>query len=142
MGRREAQLTLEPAGPPTEAGREDASPTARSVESLAAATRRLAATIEATERLAEGSAEMLRTMDAAVGMNGRTTQRTAGVVSLAEAARRTGRHPEVLRRWCIDGRIQAVRVGRTWALTQETVAMLQRHSARARPRLTRAEPTA
>jgi excisionase family DNA binding protein len=109
--------------------------TSASVRQLAVATQRLAATIAATERLAEGHAEMLRTLDAAVGMNGSRSRDGAGVVSLAEAARRTGRHPELLRRWCTDGRIPAVRIGRTWAITNETLGLLIRHRARSRPKL-------
>jgi excisionase family DNA binding protein len=109
--------------------------TSASVRQLAVATQRLAATISATERLAEGHAEMLRSLDAAVGMNGNRTRDGAGVISLAEAARRTGRHPELLRRWCTQGRIPAVRIGRTWAITNETLGLLIRHRARSRPKL-------
>jgi excisionase family DNA binding protein len=111
-------------------------PMTGSIEMLARATQRLAATIAVTERLAEGRAEMLRTMDAAVGMGGRGGFEPRGIVSLAEASRRTGRHAEVLRRWCIEGRIPAVKVGRTWAISNETLGTLIQHRSRSRPRLT------
>jgi excisionase family DNA binding protein len=55
-------------------------------------------------------------------------------VSLAEAAKRTGRHPDVLRRWCADGRLPAIRLGRAWALPKESVALLIAESGRSRPR--------
>ena len=44
-------------------------------------------------------------------------KRPSSIVSLAEAARKTGRNPEVLRRWCTEGRIPAIRIGRTWAIS-------------------------
>jgi excisionase family DNA binding protein len=122
-------------GPATSVNSASTSVTSASVRQLSVATQRLAATIAATERLAEGHAEVLRTMDAAVGLKGVRTSDGAGVISLAEAARRTGRHPELLRRWCTEGRIPAVRIGRTWAITQETVGLLVRHRARSRPKL-------
>jgi excisionase family DNA binding protein len=110
-------------------------PVPGSLQRLAEATRDLAATVAATERLAERRAELLRTMDAAVGMNGRGSHADSrAIVSLSEVARRTGRHPEVLRRWCADGRIPAVRVGRTWAVSGDTLAMLLAHASRSRPR--------
>jgi len=113
--------------------------TSRNVRNLAAATRRLSATIQATERLAEGNAEVLRTMDAAVGLKSRPGSGRVGLVSLAEAAERTGRHPEVLRRWCQEGRIPGVRIGRSWAVSAETVGLLMRHRGRSRPRLEAAD---
>jgi excisionase family DNA binding protein len=111
------------------------SPTMSSVDQLAAATRRLAETIARTERLAQDRAELLRTVDVSKGGRGTTASQPIGLISLSEAARRTGRHPEVLRRWCIDGRLPAVRVGRTWAISHESLASLMSHRARSRPRL-------
>jgi excisionase family DNA binding protein len=104
-----------------------------SVDQLAAATRRLAQTIAQTERLAQDRAELLRTADASSGL--RSGSDGADLVSLSEAAKRTGRHPEVLRRWCIDGRLPAVRVGRTWAISRESLTTLMTHRDRSRPRL-------
>ncbi len=104
-----------------------------SVDQLAEATRRLAETIARTERLAQDRAELLRTADAAVGVHGQAG--VADLVSLSEAAKRTGRHPEVLRRWCLDGRLPAVRVGRTWAISRESLATLMSNRDRSRPRL-------
>jgi excisionase family DNA binding protein len=113
-------------------------PTTESIQRLASATRQLAATIAVTERLAESRAAMLRTMDGVHGMDDRNSFSPRGIVSLSEAARRTGRHPEVLRRWCSDGKIPAVRIGRTWAITEDTVEALILHRSRSRPRLERA----
>jgi len=113
------------------------SETAAAVRRLAAATRRLALTIRATEELAESRAELLRVATATVAVDGRFGRSRQGIVSLSEAARRSGRHPEVLRRWCQDGRIPAIRVGRAWAITSETLAQLVEHRTRSRPRLDR-----
>ena len=110
-------------------------PATTSVDLLAAATRRLAETIAKTERLAQDRAELLRTVDVSKGGRAMASQ-PIGLISLSEAARQTGRHPEVLRRWCIDGRLPAVRVGRTWAISHESLASLMSHRARSRPRLT------
>jgi hypothetical protein len=106
---------------------------APSVERLAAATRRLAQTIAATEQLAHDRAELLRTADATFG---RAAARSNGIalVSLAEAARQTGRNQEVLRRWCADGRVPAVRIGRSWAISTGTLTTLLQHAERSRPR--------
>jgi hypothetical protein len=111
--------------------------TAAAVRRLAAATSRLASTIRATEELAESRAELLRTATSSVGMDGTNGSRRPAVVSLTDAALRSGRNPEVLRRWCQDGRIPALRIGRTWAITNETLATLMEHRARSRPRLER-----
>lgn len=100
------------------------------VDQLITAAGRLAATIAATEELAQQRADLLK---------GRLTTRHRhrdgrSMISLSHAAQRSGRHPEVLRRWCAEGRIPAVRIGRTWAITPETLALLLSHSARSRPR--------
>jgi hypothetical protein len=107
----------------------DRSATASGTERLAAATRRLSATIAATEILAQERAALLRSSGylGGPGPAGR-------VVSLREAATAAGRHPEVLRRWCSEGRLPAIRVGRTWAISGETLATLIAHRNRARPR--------
>jgi hypothetical protein len=104
-------------------------PVPSGAERLAAATRRLSATIAATEQLAQQRAELLGTV-AYVGSPAFSTR----IVSLAEAAIATGRHPEVLRRWCADGRLPAIRVGRAWAISGETLASLVSQRGRARPR--------
>lgn len=98
----------------------------------------LAHTIALTEELMQRRAEIVE-RGAARGLQPALARTRPHVVSLAEAARRTGRHPEVLRRWCIDGRIPAIRVGRTWALAPETVTTLMAHAARSRPRLPTSE---
>jgi excisionase family DNA binding protein len=103
-------------------------------ERLAEATRRLSATIAATEQLAQRRAQLLGTV-ALVGGPAATTR----IVSLREAADATGRHPEVLRRWCADGRLPAIRVGRSWAISGETLAALLSQRGRARPRFAQKE---
>jgi excisionase family DNA binding protein len=108
------------------------------VERLITATTGLAATIAVTEELIQRRAELLRIRESMLAQRDRTRQRSS-IVSLAEAARRTGRHPEVLRRWCTEGRIPAIRVGRTWAITAETLNELLAHSARSRPRFATSE---
>jgi len=55
------------------------------------------------------------------------------LVPLAEVARRTGRHPDLLRRWCLAGRLDAVRVGRVWCLTERSIGELARFQRRRRP---------
>jgi excisionase family DNA binding protein len=72
--------------------------------------------------------------DGAVGLNGGGPLAENATISLSEVARRTGRHPEVLRRWCANGRIPAMKVGRSWAVSGDTLAMLLAHATRARPR--------
>lgn len=47
------------------------------------------------------------------------------LVSIQEAARITGRAPSLLRRWVAQGRIPAVMVGRTYALTPEALAAIE-----------------
>jgi len=110
-----------------------------SVDQLAAATKRLALTIAQTERLAQDRAELLRSADVSATIRGMPAAES--LISLSEAARRTGRHPEVLRRWCLEGRVPAVRVGRTWAISHESLVTLMSHRDRSRPRLER-EPAA
>lgn len=109
-------------------------PGASGAERLAAATRRLSATIAATEQLAQQRAELLGT----VAVIGGPTP-AGRIVSLRDAAIATGRHPEVLRRWCAEGRLPAIRVGRAWAISGETLAALLSQRNRSRPRFTRAE---
>ena len=105
----------------------------RGVEGLLSAASGLARTIAATEELAQQRAELVRTRRALGGP--RPDGNGGPMISLSDAARRSGRHPEVLRRWCAEGRIPAVRIGRTWAIAPETLRLLVEHSARSRPRL-------
>jgi excisionase family DNA binding protein len=105
------------------------------IDRLLDAAHRLAKTIAATEEITQRRAEILQRPQVVRGPLADGHERRAGIVSLSEAARRTGRHPEVLRRWCTEGRIPAIRIGRTWALASDTVAELMAHSARSRPRL-------
>jgi hypothetical protein len=103
------------------------------VDRLLSAARGLASTIAATEELVQQRADILTRRASLLGPARDATGREP-IISLAEAARRTGRHPEVLRRWCLEGRIQGVRIGRTWGITPETLATLLAHSGRSRPR--------
>jgi excisionase family DNA binding protein len=105
-----------------------ASPERARLDRLADAAAVLAATIATTERLAQQTADLLRDIgDGRVMVGGRDRP---DYLSLAEAARRTGRHPDVLRRWCSEGRNPALRLGRAWALSRATVAELARSPRR------------
>lgn len=106
------------------------------IDRLVSAANDLAATIAKTEAITQRRADILTSPRVMKGTGGDGRERRQAIVSLSEAARRTGRHPEVLRRWCTEGRIPAIRVGRTWAIGADTVAELMAHSARSRPRLT------
>jgi hypothetical protein len=104
------------------------------VERLMTAAGGLARTIAVTEELAQKRADILVRRSTLLGPT-RESSSHQPIISLAEAAQRTGRHPEVLRRWCLEGRIEGIRIGRTWGITPETLALLQAHSSRSRPRL-------
>lgn len=92
------------------------------VDRLLAAAGRLASTLAVTEKLLQHSASLL---DNNVVPGATSQGRAPRVVPLSEAAARTGRHPDVLRRWCATGRIPATRVGRTWALPESEVVRLE-----------------
>jgi excisionase family DNA binding protein len=67
----------------------------------------------------------------------RPTVSTTGVTSyltLAEVARRTGRHHEQLRQWCASGRLPCERFGRDWLLLESDLEIVNRAPARRRPR--------
>jgi hypothetical protein len=104
------------------------------LDRLLTAASGLAQTIAATEELAQQRADILTRRSTVLGPSRDASYRQP-IISLAEAARRTGRHPEVLRRWCLEGRIEGIRIGRTWGITPETLALLMAHSGRSRPRL-------
>jgi excisionase family DNA binding protein len=97
------------------------------------AANQLAETIAKTGRIAEDTVTVLASARQGPAL---WPQPARGVMSLAEAADRTGRHVDVLRRWCAQGRIPATRVGRTWAISRDVVAELANHRSRSRPRLT------
>ena len=107
------------------------------VDRLIVAAHGLARTLAETEALLQERADMLS--EPTVTMRP-TARRRFDLVPLSEAAQRLGRHPEVLRRWCAQGRIEATRIGRAWWLRSETLAVLAAHGSRARPRLP-GEPT-
>ncbi len=64
------------------------------------------------------------------------------VLSLAEVSVRTGRHPDLLRRWSESGRIPAIRVGRSWAIPESVLATVTWPASRKKRnrRATSAEP--
>jgi excisionase family DNA binding protein len=53
-------------------------------------------------------------------------------LTLAEVARRTGRHHEQLRQWCASGRLPCERFGRDWLLLESNLARVDRQPARRR----------
>ncbi len=48
------------------------------------------------------------------------------LLTLQEAAQATGRNAELLRRWCVSGRIRAQRFGRDWLLSPDELAHIDR----------------
>jgi hypothetical protein len=57
------------------------------------------------------------------------------LLSLADVASRTGRHPELLRRWCAEGRLPAVLLARAWFIRSSdlpAVAAMPLRSPRSR----------
>ena len=61
-------------------------------------------------------------------------------LTLSQVALRTGRHPELLRQWCARGRIPCARVGGSWVLRDEDLALVDGIAKRSRQ--ARAGPTA
>lgn len=55
-------------------------------------------------------------------------------LSLAEVARLTGRHPELLRQWCAAGRLPCERIGGSWAILEEHLPLVHGQPARGRRR--------
>lgn len=67
----------------------------------------------------------------------RPTLSTTGVttyLTLADVARRTGRHHEQLRQWCASGRLPCERFGRDWLLSESDLELINRQPARRRRR--------
>src|SRR4051812_3328644 len=54
-------------------------------------------------------------------------------LTLSQVSLRTGRHPELLRQWCARGRIPCTRVGGSWVLREQDVALVDGIARRARP---------
>lgn len=63
-------------------------------------------------------------------------------LSLAEVARLTGRHPELLRQWCATGRLPCERIGGSWAIAEDQVSLVQAQPARGRRRAAAPDPVA
>jgi hypothetical protein len=55
-------------------------------------------------------------------------------LTLSQVAVRTGRHPELLRQWCAAGRIPCLRLGGSWVVREEDLALLDRIATRTRRR--------
>jgi hypothetical protein len=53
-------------------------------------------------------------------------------LTLAEVARRTGRHPEQLRQWCATGRLACERIGRDWLLLESRLEQVDQLASRRR----------
>ena len=75
-----------------------------------------------------------RTMAGVRDGHGRASHRSShgAVLSLAEVSERTGRHPDLLRRWSEAGRIPAIRVGRSWAIPESALPSIEWPAARRR----------
>lgn len=122
-------------GPPTQL--------AERLDRLITAANDLATTIARTERIAARAADVvaLRPGTHPREGSGDGAHSAAGperLVTLAEVARRTGRHPDLLRRWCLDGRLEGVRVGRAWCLPERSIGRLGRFQRRRHGAPTRA----
>ncbi|HEY3523372.1 MAG TPA: hypothetical protein VGK63_06685 [Candidatus Limnocylindrales bacterium] len=114
--------------------RDGATDLSERLDRLIAAADSLATTIARTERIAARAADVATLRpDRAAGLaaagHGGGDRAGAGhagdrLVPLAEVARRTGRHPDLLRRWCLDGRLDGVRVGRAWCLPERRIGQL------------------
>lgn len=123
---------------------------ADSVEKRRAVIARLS---EALRRSARLAAELERRMDIALtaipatgarannreddasraGARATESAAVAELLTLADVARLTGRHPELLRRWCSTGRVPARRIGRTWLIDRRHLTAVTSIQARARP---------
>jgi hypothetical protein len=99
------------------------------LERLLAAAHQLAGTIAETERIAARSAWVTTEGRRPPG----DVPRIDRLVPLAEVAARTGRHPDLLRRWCLEGRLAGVRIGRTWCLPERMIPELARFQRRTHP---------
>lgn len=53
-------------------------------------------------------------------------------LTLSQVAARTGRHPELLRQWCAAGRIPCERLGGSWVIREDDLALIDRMATRAR----------
>lgn len=61
-----------------------------------------------------------------------STTSVTNYLTLAEVARRTGRHREQLRQWCASGRLPCERFGRDWLLLESNLALVDHAAARRR----------
>ena len=55
-----------------------------------------------------------------------TTVRQYGLLSVGEAARRLGRHPELVRRWLREGRLKGLTFGRAWVIRERELARFEK----------------
>lgn len=130
-------------GAPTAPSARDASPTmlreqlARFDAARAALLERLARTHalldDAARIVGPGFRDARNMADVRDTHGGASGPRSHGaVLSLAEVSARTGRHPDLLRRWCEAGRIPAIRVGRSWAIPESALPAIEWPAARRR----------
>ncbi len=47
------------------------------------------------------------------------------LLTLNETSRRTGRNAELLRRWCVSGRLRCERIGRDWMIDEEALVTIE-----------------
>src|SRR3954447_15578773 len=53
-------------------------------------------------------------------------------LTLSQVALRTGRHPELLRQWCARGRVPCARVGGSWVVREQDLALVDGIAKRSR----------
>jgi excisionase family DNA binding protein len=76
------------------------------------------------DRAGAGSAQPGERHDDGSG-GGAGPDRAGRVLTIAEAARITGRNPELLRRWCAGGRLRARRMGRDWIIDRSELQQIE-----------------
>jgi excisionase family DNA binding protein len=110
------------------------------VRRLLEAASELSDTIARTERLTQRSAAALSaTTLGSYGSLSKPPRHDAseGWLTLEQAATRTNRHPDLLRRWCATGRVKATRIGRHWLLEEADLAAVASLPTRQRRLLSR-----
>jgi excisionase family DNA binding protein len=89
------------------------------LERLHRAAAELSETVERTRRLTVRGVTSLGSMRPQARGDGNW-------LTLAEAAGRTGRHPDLLRRWCASRRIPGRRMGRLWCILDTDLPLIER----------------
>ena len=52
------------------------------------------------------------------------------LLSVKEYAELKGAHPDSIRRFCISGRLPAIKVGKIWCIDEDTPYLSKRHSTK------------